>query len=255
MSMSSGPVDGDVVASHSSQNVKVEEVLQESDPLKTVPSTTPPSSPPVLQKAMESQSQEMPPPVAPASKTRKRSRGESVDAAITVPDSSASAVDDIDSLASQDMEEDTTTDTAATVMQNQRLARSSRPASPSAQSAETSLRQHATARTGKPTTTAAPPKQAQQEPGSDEREPGSDMTTISNDPGLPEDQLESYDWSGLEHRYHLKCAELHNREQEIFNDLNQLISVMFPYQTSFSHASNICLVFRGVGRRGRSQGV
>lgn len=232
MSLSSGLVDSDVLVADEPQQVEVEVegLLQQSDALKAEPSTTPPSSPPVLQESMASQSQDMPPPGTPASKTRKRSRGESADLAINVPDSSASAIDDVDSLASQqDKEQDSTTNSAPTIMQNQRLARSSQSAPTSAQSAELAHRQHAATRPGKPPKTAAPPpKKAQQEARSHEREPESDVATVSHEPGLPEDPIEFCDWSELEHRYHLKCSELRNQELEIFSDLTQLVSVKLP---------------------------
>lgn len=228
MALSSGQVSGDLTASHDSQHVKEEEVPQYSDALKTELTTTPPSSPPELSKAMASQSQEMPPPAAPASKTRKRSRGESADIAIHVPDSSASVDVDIDPLASQDKEQDTSTDSTAAIMQNQRLARSSQPAPTSAQNAEPSRRQRTAAKsdkTEKSSKTALPAKPAQQETCSDECEPDSDMSTSSDDPGLPQDRIEYYDWSDLEHRYHQSLAEVHGREQKLFSQLGELIAV------------------------------
>lgn len=255
MSLSSEPVNSDLLAnSHDPQNVKVEQVLQDSDALETERTTTPPSSPPVYEKQeqMAPQSQEMPPPTAPASKTRKRSRGESVDVAIRVPDSSATTADDIDPLASQDKERDSTTDSTATVMQNQRLARSSQQAPPSAQPVETSQRQRTTARAEKASKTA-PSRPAQEEIRNEASEPYSDLTTASNDPGLPEDPLEDYDWSELETRYHDRMSEMHATEEQIFRDLNDLIAVKLSLLVSTRTSANISTVLRSMGRRWRPQ--
>lgn len=209
MSLSPARLNSDLPAAHEEQSVKVGEVPQESDPLKKDHSTTPPSSPPVYsrQRTMATDSQDMPPPTAPASKlARKRSRGE--EATVTI-DSSANVVDDFDPLASQD-QEDATDFTAANMpnVQRQRLLKSSRPAPTSAQGGG---QQH--------------PKQPQQEPRIEDNQLDSEMTTASNDPGLPEDQLEDLDWSEMESRYHSKMTVLQDREKENFQELNNLIAV------------------------------
>lgn len=217
MSLPSEPVHSDLTTSHDAQIVKVDGVPQNSDTQKTEAST-PPSSPPIYQEEMSLQSQEMPPPAAPASKTRKRSRGEA-DVTINVPDSSATPADDFDPFASQDDEQSTTTDSAATIKQNQRQIRSSQPAPPSAQNTRTTAQPKKTSKSG-------PSQQAQQESRNDENEGGSDETTASNDPGLPEDPLEEYDWNELENRYHDRLAEQHEREQAIFDHLGKLVAVI-----------------------------
>jgi hypothetical protein len=54
------------------------------------------------------------------------------------------------------------------------------------------------------------------------------MSSASNDPGLPEDQIEYVDWSDLENRYHNSMAEMQKLENDIFDDLQGLISVTLP---------------------------
>lgn len=228
MSLSAEEENSELPASRVEENVKLEDEPQRSELPRTEHSTTPPSSPPVFHRTMASQSQDMPPPTAPASKARKRSRGEAAEVAINVPDSSSNLFNDLDPFSTQEQDQDATTNFTAANMpniQNGGQTQSSQPAATSAQTAEVAHRQRKSEQRAFKNTA---PKQSRTDPRSEEAEPESDMTTASNDPGLPEDQLDDYDWNELENRYHDRLAVLQDQERENFQELSNLISVMPP---------------------------